>query len=412
VCYCNEAFLNNGTAINTILKSLKRTVAGEFSRELSEKVYQAQKRLVLLGFRMGGTAGYGLRRCMVSADGSRLQTLSKGQWKYSKLNHTVLIPGPKSEVDLVREIFSMADSKHMKCSAIAAELNARGIPFATGKRWDYFDVERLLQNPKYVGSNVWSRTSGKLGLPRRSVGRANWITKPGVFVPIVDPSSFDRVQAILERRNRCKWTDEKLLKALKRLLARKGKLSEAIIDQAPDLPASSTFYAHFGGLRWTYPLIGYKPQPGTFSKIMRRNQTEKLRLQLFARIEELFSEDISVFHKAGRRRSILRLDNGLSVSVIICRSRRLATGERAWKLYPTPSEKNYITLVCRLNSRNDGFLDFHLFPRIDRGSFFSFTSRSSWLRQMGLRVSLEAFYDKAKKLSRIEEASVYPHTVD
>ncbi len=403
VCYCNEGFPNDGNALNTVLKNLKRSVAGEFSRELSERVYQAQKRQILLGFRMGGSAGYGLRRSMIAQDGRRLQTLIQGQWKCSKLNHTILIPGPKREVDLVREIFSMADSKGMKCSQIACELNLRGIPCAAGKPWGYYDIERMLQNPKYVGCNAWSRTSGKLGLPRRSVSPENWITKPDAFVPIIDQCTYDRVQAILRRRNPCKWTDEKLLRCLKRLLARKGRLSQDIIDEAPGLPSSATFYAHFGPLRRTYPLVGYKPRMGTFSKVLRRDQTEKLRLQLFKQIQVLFPDDVSVFHQTNRRRSILRLDNGLSVSVVICRSRRLPTGELAWRLYPTRSERDYITLLCRLNSKNDGFRDFHILARLDKRSCFSFTSRSSWLRKTTRLADLAAFYERAKMLGRIQD---------
>lgn len=400
VLYCNEAFPNDGTAVNTILKNLRRSLAGEFSRELSEKVFQAQKRLILHGFRMGGAAGYGLRRLMISPKGQPLQTLVRGEWKCDKTNRTILVPGPQHEVELVKEIFSMADAKGLKCGDIARELNKRRILFATGKPWDYFDIERMLKNPKYTGCNAWGRTSQKLRRACRMVSPENWITKPDAFDPIIPRDTFDRVQALLKERTSRKWTDRELLTRLKKLLAKKGKLSQAIIDGAPRLPSSATFYAHFGPLRRLYRLIGYHPPKGVFSKIHRRDQTEMLRLRLFSQIRALFPADISVFHQKNRRRSILRLDNGLSISVVICRCRRLPTGKLAWKLYPTPTERNYITLLCRLNSKNDGFHDFYLFSSIDKHSWFSFTSRSEWLRKAIRLTRIADFYETAKQVWR------------
>jgi len=65
VQYCAEQFENNGSLIATIVKGIKRAMAAEFSRELSVKVLEGQKRLSRLGFRRGGTPGYGLRRLLV-----------------------------------------------------------------------------------------------------------------------------------------------------------------------------------------------------------------------------------------------------------------------------------------------------------------------------------------------------------
>ena len=60
VLYCAEQFENDGSLTSTIIKNMKRAMAGEYSRELSAKVFAGQCRLVNLGFRQGGTPGYGL----------------------------------------------------------------------------------------------------------------------------------------------------------------------------------------------------------------------------------------------------------------------------------------------------------------------------------------------------------------
>ena len=58
VVYVAEQFENDGSPVSTIVKGVKRAMAGEYSRELSAKVFIGQCRLIELGFRQGGPAGY------------------------------------------------------------------------------------------------------------------------------------------------------------------------------------------------------------------------------------------------------------------------------------------------------------------------------------------------------------------
>jgi hypothetical protein len=51
----------------TIVKNIKRMMAAEYSRNLSTKVFLERHRLVRLGIRTGGNAGYGLRRVLHGA---------------------------------------------------------------------------------------------------------------------------------------------------------------------------------------------------------------------------------------------------------------------------------------------------------------------------------------------------------
>ena len=64
VVYCAEQFENDGSPVSTIVKGVKRAMAGEYSRELSAKVFEGQCRLIELGYRQGGPAGFGLRRML------------------------------------------------------------------------------------------------------------------------------------------------------------------------------------------------------------------------------------------------------------------------------------------------------------------------------------------------------------
>src|SRR5580698_6483734 len=64
VHYCAEPFVNDGSLSSTLLKTIKRTMAGEYSRELSVKCFAGKCRLIELGFRQGGSAGFGFRRLL------------------------------------------------------------------------------------------------------------------------------------------------------------------------------------------------------------------------------------------------------------------------------------------------------------------------------------------------------------
>src|ERR1700689_847372 len=77
---CAEQFENDGSMSSSVLKTLKRSMAAEYSRELSVKVFSGQCRLIELGFRQGGAAGYGLRRMLVDQNGDVKAELSRG-WK-------------------------------------------------------------------------------------------------------------------------------------------------------------------------------------------------------------------------------------------------------------------------------------------------------------------------------------------
>src|ERR1700722_16985644 len=79
--YCVEAFLNDGSALAALVKTLKRTMAAEYSRELSAKVFAGQSRLTELGFRQGGMAGYGFRRLLLDENGNSKFVLQRGEQK-------------------------------------------------------------------------------------------------------------------------------------------------------------------------------------------------------------------------------------------------------------------------------------------------------------------------------------------
>ena len=253
--YCAETFVNDGSLPSSIMKALKRAMAGEYSRELGVKVIAGQKRLAELGFKQGGIPGYGFRRLLVSENRTPKQVLAHGEMKSISTDRVILVPGPACEVEEVREIFRKFTADGMSFKAIARDLNQRGVPSIKNKRWTHSVVASLLSHPKYVGCNVFNRTTTRLGSAPVAVPRSDWVIRPGAHEEIVDTKTFALAQEIRGRTAR--KPNEQLLEGLRSLLAVTGKLSNQIIDECVELPSSRTFGHRFGGLRRACELIGY-----------------------------------------------------------------------------------------------------------------------------------------------------------
>jgi DNA invertase Pin-like site-specific DNA recombinase len=161
VYYCAEPFLNDGSLFSMIMKSLKRMMAGEYSRELSAKVLDEHRRLAALGLRQGGVPGIDFRQLLVSAHGEPKTELYAGQRKSIQEERVRLILGPEDEVRCVQDIFHMYVVEQKQPKQIATDLNRRGVPYPGPKRTQWYAqaVNRILRNPKYMGCNVYGRST-------------------------------------------------------------------------------------------------------------------------------------------------------------------------------------------------------------------------------------------------------------
>jgi DNA invertase Pin-like site-specific DNA recombinase len=61
VHYCAEPFANDGRPLSQLVKSYKRSMAAEYSRELSYKVFAGLRLLAQHGYKLGGLAPYGMQ---------------------------------------------------------------------------------------------------------------------------------------------------------------------------------------------------------------------------------------------------------------------------------------------------------------------------------------------------------------
>ncbi|RMF48573.1 MAG: recombinase family protein, partial [Deltaproteobacteria bacterium] len=258
VHYCGEQFENDGSIGSNLLKTVKRVMAGEYSRELSVKVFAGQCRLVELGYRQGGAAGYGLRRVLIDEHGNPKGELSRGEQKSLQTDRVILLPGPKEEQRVVQRMYEMFVNEGRSERQIAEALNAEGHRTDLDRPWTRATVHQVLTNEKYIGNNVFNKVSFKLKQRRVVNPRDMWIRAEGAFPAIVDKALFLRAREIVDARHR-HFSDEELLDALRAILRRQGTLSGLIIDEEADLPSSSAYRSRFGSLLRAYKLIGYEP---------------------------------------------------------------------------------------------------------------------------------------------------------
>lgn len=360
--YCAEQFDNDGSPIATIVKGVKRAMAGEYSRELSAKVFAGQGRLVEKGFRQGGPAGFGLRRTLVDEHGIEKSVLKRGEHKSIQTDRVILTPGPGEETSIVREIYQAFVHDGRAEHQIADDLNRRGIKTDLDRPWTRGAVHQLLINEKYVGDNVWNRQSFKLKQKRVRNDPETWIRAPGVFRAIVERDIFEAARTIINARS-FRLSDAQMLARLRSLYKDCGLLSGLIIDESDALPSSSAYSSRFGSLLRAYSLVGFRPDRDyryiEINRSLRLLHPDVLQevLDGLRSLGSHIDECVPADH--------VPVNGEFSLSVIIVRCDPTPTGLLRWKLRFDTSLAPDITVVVRMDQSNQVPLDYYLFPSLD-----------------------------------------------
>ena len=218
VRYCAEPFSNDGTPFDSFLKTIKRTMAAEYARELSAKVITGQRRLAAKGYKLGGHPGFGLRRLLLDSAGKPKMVLQDGEEKHLLTDRVRFTLGPPEEVAIVREVFSMFLDENMSITEIARALNERGVRHGKFGPFDTNVISRMLSHPKYTGSAVFNRYTQKLRTNKVRNPKEEWILRPNTFPAIVSVEVFDRAQAKLASRVE-RRSNQQLLEELKAYIA-------------------------------------------------------------------------------------------------------------------------------------------------------------------------------------------------
>jgi DNA invertase Pin-like site-specific DNA recombinase len=365
VAYCAEQFENDGSPISTIVKAVKRTMAGEYSRELSSKVFAGQCRLIELGFRQGGPAGYGLRRVLVDQAGSTKHVLRRGEHKSLQTDRVILVPGPEDEIAVVQRIYRWFVDDGANEAAIAMRLSSEEIASESGRPWTRAVVHEVLTNEKYIGSNVYNRVSFKLKKLRVVNDRDLWVRKEDAFEGIVSKELFFTAQGIIRARS-IRLTDEQLLERLRALYGQKGYLSALIINESETMPSSVVYANRFGSLYRAYQIVGYEPGRD-FEYIEINRRLRQMHPTVVAETEaQLSAAGGSI--RCDPVTQLLRVNDEFGVSLVLARCQRTPEGVRTWKIRFDTALMPDITIAVRLDTDNCKALDYYLLPSIDMAS--------------------------------------------
>lgn len=362
VRYCAEQFENDGSLASTIIKNMKRAMAGEYSRELSSKVFAGQCRLITLGFRQGGPPGYGLRRVLIDENRAPKASLARGEYKSIQTDRVILKPGPPREVEVVRRIYRLFVVQQRSETEIAALLNQEGIPGGDGRSWTRGTIHQILTNEKYVGHNIYNRVSFKLKQKRINNPPNMWVRADNAFEAVVDADFFAAAKRIIDQRSR-RFSDEEMLNRLTKLLGEKGHLSGLVIDEVDDMPSSSAYRNRFGSLLHAYKLVGYQSRRDfEYVEINRalRTMFPSILTDTIAKIENIGGQvDFD------RMTDVLTINGEFTVSIVIARCLRTPSGLLRWKIRFDTSLRPDLTLAIRMDEQNENILDYYLLPTID-----------------------------------------------
>jgi len=322
VVYVKESFGAKQDAMTALLKTIKRAMAAEYSRELGMKCRDGQDRAIRLGYQVGPLPPLGLTRVAVDRKGER-RLLGRKQPKGSQAERVAWIHGPQWEVDLVRRIFQMYAAEGGSLKSVARQLQHEGILTGNGQRFTNDTVSLLLRNEAFIGNFVWGRAY------RQKKNHQRETRADGVIEPIISRALWDTVQCKLQQRRFKRRTSEQLLEALRRQLEKNPLLSQVDLERT-GMPSKETYNRAFGSLQAAMRLAG---------RDIGKVREHHLKQILVARaVGDLVQYDlVKLFVREGlectphTRSRVLILENGIRARIQLCWPHASEQGDR-WLL--------------------------------------------------------------------------------
>ena len=216
-----------------IVAMLDYNHAGEFRRELAQKMIYAQTALAKGGFSVGGRPPFGFRRWLAREEGAPVRQLVDGEYVKMAGHHVVWLPGPDEELAIIRRILEMLET--MPASRVAARLTAEGVTtpdagrtrvdggvrHATSEVWNQPTITNIARNPllrammahgrRSMGDQLHYSAEGPRTLDDcdlRTDGKPKVVTNPesarlvasARFEPLVDRDDHERLLRTLDER--------------------------------------------------------------------------------------------------------------------------------------------------------------------------------------------------------------------
>ena len=182
----------------------------DFSVRLGQKTLKGKLRAFLQGDFFGYKIPYGFARRLTAEDGSQHLVARVEKFSKPKGWRGEVILGSQEEIDAIRWMFIEFDRRDIGYRWLASELNLKGVPSPTGKKWHSKVVQEILQNEKYIGDLTLGESGdGKFWRLQgdevvRAEGKEGQKKTPlllkGYIPAIVPVEQFERVQKKINTR--------------------------------------------------------------------------------------------------------------------------------------------------------------------------------------------------------------------
>ncbi|MBN9370587.1 MULTISPECIES: recombinase family protein [unclassified Hydrogenophaga] len=255
VIYVEEAFGTDEEPMTALLKTLKRAMAAEYSRDLSVKSRAGQDRAVHLGYQMGQLPCIGLTRIAIDRLGNR-RPLARGQCKAMQSERIAWVPGPPDEVELTRRIFSLYADHNGSIKGVAQQLRMEGKVGQDGRPFTTTRVDNLLRCEALAGNFVWGseRYAAGPAKKRRPPTRAD-----NVIEPVIPADLWKRTQERLWVRRRLRRDKEQMIQVLRERLAENPGLN-CLDLEAMGIRSTRAYTNAFGSVSRALELAGRDPR--------------------------------------------------------------------------------------------------------------------------------------------------------
>jgi DNA invertase Pin-like site-specific DNA recombinase len=198
VIYMASGFPTEGNQLLAHLNtSMKRHMAAEFSRELSQKVFRGCVEVSRRGYSAGGIASYGMARMLLDADKNPMYLLKDGEHKAISNARVIFVPSEDGTADVVKRIFNLFVKEGKNADEIADLLNEEGVLPPKRGKWKEEKITRILVNEIYIGTRIYNKTWGRLKQKSRKNPRSEWVVTPNAFPALIDPETFQKAQEII-----------------------------------------------------------------------------------------------------------------------------------------------------------------------------------------------------------------------
>jgi DNA invertase Pin-like site-specific DNA recombinase len=362
VHYCAEEFPNDGSLTSVVAKGFKRAMAGEYSRELSVKVFRAASRAAKRGYFVGGRSVMGLRRLLVDQNRQPKTLLNPGERKHLQSDRVVLVPGPDAEIQVVRWIFQSFVEDRLGPTEIARRLNRQGNLSPSGRRWTDIKIGHTLRNERYIGNLVYARRSGKLGTKSVPNPPDHWIRAENIFPAIVPKELFFKAQERFKINDLdYKYTEAELLEKLRALHAKHGHLTEYIVNDSTETPPANTYVNRFGSLVTAYKLIGFQTRR---PYRLLHERFARIRREMIRAVIRKVQSFGGTANWVGRTRQLV-INGEIRVRVYLISCDQSPAGTPYWRIHHKVQAQSDLTLAVRMDRDNQQIKDFYLLPHLE-----------------------------------------------